>query len=79
MREIENVPCLAPRERGYAPNALAAADLTPERRDALLRNFTLQLANGSGDAFLAFAEIQRPDTVRFMGKTPKNSLRIPFF
>ena len=77
--EIENVPGLAPRERGYASNALAAADLTSERRDALLRNFTLQLANGSGDAFLAFAEIQRPDTVRFMEKTPKNSLRIPFF
>jgi len=77
--EIENVPGLAPRERGYASNALAAADLTPERRDALLRNFTLQLANGSGDAFLAFAETQRPDSVRFMEKTPKNSLRIPFF
>ena len=77
--EIENVPGLSPRERDYESNALSAADLTPERRDNLLRNFTLQIANGRNESFLTLPENRRPEQIRFLEKTPKNALRIPFF
>jgi hypothetical protein len=75
--EIEAVPGLAPRDRGYASNALAAADLSPERRSEIFRNFSLQLQDSHGHRWLT-REVERPAAVRLLEKTPKNALRIPF-
>ncbi|MGE5626404.1 MAG: sulfotransferase [Bacillota bacterium] len=74
--EIEAVPGLSPRERDYGSNALSAADLTPERREQLLRNFSLQLRDSRGQRWLTQENpIPKP---RLVEKTPKNALRIPF-
>lgn len=75
--EIEAIPGLAPRDRGFASNALAAADLTPDVRAQLARNFSLQLRDVSGRRWLTL-DGQRPTAVRLLEKTPKNALRIPF-
>lgn len=77
--EIENIPALAPRARNYESNALTAEDASAENRSALLRAFTLQLADGRGRAFLTLPENERPASVRLVEKTPKNTLRIAFF
>jgi hypothetical protein len=74
--EIEAIPGLSPRDRGFASNVLAAADLTPERRDAILRNFVLQLRDHQGRRWLT--QDGAAPGVRLLEKTPKNALRIPF-
>lgn len=74
--EIENVPGLAPRERGFESNALARSDFTPETQSRILENFTLQLRDNQGRRWLT-SDV-RPDEVRLLEKTPKNALRIPF-
>lgn len=75
--EIENIPGLAPRDRGFASNALGAADLTPGVRAQLARNFGMQLRDSAGRRWLTL-DAERPESVRFLEKTPKNALRIPF-
>lgn len=76
--EIENIPGLAPRDRGYESNRLEAANATPEIRAQLLRNLSWQLGNSSGHNFLDLPEAARPAALRFLEKTPKNALRIDF-
>jgi hypothetical protein len=75
--EIETVPGLSPRERDFGSNALGAADATPENRQHVLRNFALQLRDPEARRWLTLDE-GRPAAVRFLEKTPKNALRIPF-
>lgn len=76
--QIENIPGLAPRERGYDSNRLEAADATPDITAQLLRNLSWQLGNRRGQNFMELPEAQRPAVVRILEKTPKNALRIPF-
>lgn len=68
---FENVPALNPANRGYESNALTAADSTPENVAALCEAFAAQLRDRDGNT-------GRPASVRFLEKTPKNALRIPF-
>ena len=74
--EIENVSGLSPRDRGFDSNSLTAADAAPARRAALLRNFAFQLQDSRAAPWLLHEP--RPGSIRFLEKTPKNSLRIPF-
>lgn len=75
--EIENIPGLSPRDRGYDSNSLSAADATPEIRDALFANFALQLRDHAGVRWIT-SDAQRSQELRMLEKTPKNALRIPF-
>ncbi len=75
-KEIESIPGLAPEERGFISNALAAEDATPDRRGQFLRNITLQLRDHAGRRWLTRPD--RPERVRLLEKTPKNALRIRF-
>ena len=74
--EVENVPGLAPRDRGYVSNALQASDASPEISMRLLKNFAFQLRDHAGQRWIA--QEPRVSSVRFLEKTPKNALRIPF-
>ena len=76
--QIENIPGLAPRARGYESNRLEAADATPEVVPQMLRNLSWQLGNARGQNFMELPEAQRPTAVRLLEKTPKNVLRVGF-
>lgn len=69
---FENIPALTPAAPALDSNALAATDATPEVAKTLRRAFWQQLRDRSG---AAPADDQ---AVRFVEKTPKNALRIPF-
>ena len=68
---IENIPGLAPRERGWNSNRLIGSDATSTTAEQLAEAFYSALRDRD----------LRPAAgkVRMLEKTPKNALRIPFF
>jgi hypothetical protein len=68
---IEGWAGLSPRRSGYGSNRLLAADARGEVADALRFHFASQLRDRDGQA-------PPPGPVRFLEKTPKNILRVPF-
>jgi len=68
---IEDIPGLAPPDRGWSSNRLAADDVTPERSEAISNEFYRQLRDRAG--------AKPGERVRMLEKTPKNALRVPFF
>ena len=68
---IEDIPGLAPQDRGWSSNRLAADDVTPERSEAISNEFYRQLRDRAG--------AKPGERVRMLEKTPKNALRVPFF
>ena len=75
---IEGIPELHPAARNYSSNCLGTEDVTPEIALTLKERFTEQLQNRQAQLFLDIPGAQRPSSIRFLEKTPKNSLRIPF-
>jgi hypothetical protein len=71
-RIIEGWAGLAPASRGYASNRLAAADAT----EAIIRDLRAYFGAGLRDRDGSPPPAGLP--VRFMEKTPKNILRVPF-
>lgn len=68
---IERIPGLFPGERDWDSNRLTQSDATPETIEALSMGFYADARDRDGNP---------PDgPIRFLEKTPKNSLRIPFF
>ncbi|MDX1498487.1 MAG: sulfotransferase [Woeseiaceae bacterium] len=78
QREIESIPALHPRNRAYESNALEASDYTPQIGALLMDALMQRLQNTHGTGYLQTPEELRPSAVRFLEKTPKNALRIPF-
>lgn len=68
---IEDMPGLAPQQRGWDSNRLTGSDATPERSEAVSREFYRQLRDRDGNV--------ADGPVRMLEKTPKNALRVPFF
>ncbi|NEQ10480.1 MAG: hypothetical protein F6K37_32510 [Moorea sp. SIO4E2] len=75
---IEGIPELHPSTRNFSSNRLTEADALPHICSTLRERFTQQLQNREGKAYLDLPIKQRPTKVRFLEKTPKNALRIPF-
>ncbi|MEB3164002.1 MAG: sulfotransferase [Prochlorothrix sp.] len=75
---IEGIPELHPASHGYPSNRLTAAAATPAVTQLLKQRFTQKLQDRRGEAFLALPPEQRPTSIRFLEKTPKNALRVPF-
>lgn len=75
---IEGIPELHPASHGYPSNRLTAAAATPAVIQLLKQRFTQKLQDRRGEAFLALPPEQRPTSIRFLEKTPKNALRVPF-
>jgi len=68
---IEDIPGLAPQQRGWSSNRLTADDVTPDRYQLVCSEFYRQARDRDG---------RRPGgAVRILEKTPKNALRVPFF
>lgn len=76
--EFESMKQLHPASRNFDSNALGANDLIPTIGAALVAAFTRKIKNSRGAAFNQLAAESQPSTLRFLEKTPKNSLRIPF-
>jgi hypothetical protein len=71
-----DIPYLHPETRNYESNRLT--DAPPDIIAAVRRWFARQLKNRAGELFLNTEENERLRAVRFLEKTPKNALRIPF-
>ena len=76
--EIENLPGLSPADRGYTSNALDAVDANPQIVEAIQKVFAERMQDKNGNKYVLLAASSRPESVRFLEKTPKNALRVPF-
>jgi LPS sulfotransferase NodH len=68
---IEDMPGLSPPQRGWSSNRLEASDATPDRIEAVSREFHRQCRDRDGR--------RAEGAIRLLEKTPKNALRVPFF
>lgn len=68
---IEGMPALSMKARDFSSNRLTADDATPVIIDTLRARFISQLRDRDGAA-------PSSHPLRFLEKTPKNALRIPF-
>ncbi len=76
-KHFESISALQPS--GESPsNRLTAAMATRDVTETLKNSFVSDLVRSDGRLFAHFPEMSRPKEVRFLEKTPKNSLRIPF-
>lgn len=73
---IEGIPALHPAAYGWDSNRLIATDATSHVIETLKNRFTRQLENRDGALWLE--HVDENPSVRFLEKTPKNALRIPF-
>lgn len=71
---IESTPGLNIAARNFESNALGAKDATPKVADTLYKKFRQNLKSSKGNAI----DVNISDRIRFLEKTPKNSLRIEF-
>jgi len=70
---VEQFPALRPGAPGVSSNRLTAAQMTPEIAQGMLERIARRVHNARGESPAEGAAI------RFLEKTPKNSLRVPFF
>ncbi len=75
---FESIPALHPASRGYTSNRLTAQDAATDITRHLRMRFVQGARNNQGKLFLQIPASHRPSHIRFIEKTPKNSLRIPF-
>ena len=75
---LETITGLHPKDNHYHSNCLFAKDATREILTELSRRFSQRLVNQQGQWYQDLNDQQRPREVRFLEKTPKNALRIPF-
>ncbi len=75
-RVIEGISPLSPRDRGFDSNRLLAVDASEAIACRVRERFAAELLDHAGKSL----EIRDGEecTVRFLEKTPKNALRIPF-
>jgi len=75
---IENIEGLHPSAHNFSSNRLTEVDATCEISALLKKRFTEELLDREGTTYLELPTKQRPHQIRFLEKTPKNALRIPF-
>lgn len=75
---IEGIPALHPKNRDFDSNRLTAADATPEICEKLHGHFAATLCDADRRLYRDMTGA-RPASIRFLEKTPRNALRIPFF
>ena len=74
---VESVEGLSIVDREPPSNRLTQTDFAPPRARSLLANYLADLRDNSGQRYESLQDLREP--VRFLEKTPKNALRIPFF
>lgn len=76
-KHFESIAPLRPNAKNPS-NRLTAEMATPEVIDTLMNFFVDDLVNCDGKPFAQLSPLSRPRELRFLEKTPKNALRIPF-
>jgi hypothetical protein len=76
-KHFERISTLRPSGKNPS-NRLTAEMATPDVIETLINSFVADLANSDGARFAQLALLSRPKELRFLEKTPKNALRIPF-
>ncbi len=74
---VERIEALKMRARDFSSNRLTAEDAAGDISQELLGNYLVSLRNAQGQLFTGMEDA--PKSLRFLEKTPKNALRIPFF
>ena len=77
-QEFEAIPGLNPASSIYHSNRLTEADADPATAATLMDAFAAKLQHADGNQLHQYPQEQRPTAIRFLEKTPKNALRIPF-
>lgn len=76
-KHFERIASLRPS--GKNPSNRLSADLAnADVKDTLLDSFVEDLRNCDGKLFKDMTALSKPSEIRFLEKTPKNALRIPF-
>lgn len=75
---IEGIPELHPAAQNFSSNRLTQDDVLPHIPTILTERFTRQLQDREARGYLNFPINERLPIIRFLEKTPKNALRIPF-
>lgn len=75
---IRGIPALHPAARGYASDALSAADATPAVAAEFRQALAARLRWRDGSGLFAGSPPIAGETPRFIEKTPANALRLPF-
>lgn len=75
---IEGIPALHPAASKYSSNRLTEVDAPPHISSLVRERFARELLDRDKIPYLDISVKQRPQKLRFVEKTPKNSLRIPF-
>jgi len=76
-KHFESIAPLRPSRRNFS-NRLTADLATQDIVATLMNFFVADLVNSDGKALSQLPALARPAEVRFLEKTPKNALRIPF-
>lgn len=76
---LENIHGLHPKDHGFESNRLDERDANEVVAKALKKAFLSKLHNRDQCYFLEQPSNAHPEGIRFLEKTPKNALRIPFF
>ncbi len=71
---VESITPLSPRQRNFDSNRLTAQDAAPDIAAMLRANYLAEMRDVSG----AQLPEETSANIRFLEKTPKNALRIPF-
>jgi hypothetical protein len=72
---IESIPALRPGAPGVDSNRLDASQATPQVAEAIAQGAWSRMVDAAGQP----VDASRGQTLRWLEKTPKNALRIPFF
>ncbi len=75
---IEGIAEFHPAAKNFSSNRLTAAEVTAALAVRLRHRFVQQLQAATGEIYLDLPVEKRPIHIRFLEKTPKNALRIPF-
>lgn len=76
--EFESLPALHPLKNGRNSNRLDEGDLSPRIATQLTAAFLRRLRDSEDRLLAELPDRDRPVTLRFLEKTPKNALRVPF-
>ncbi len=77
-QHVESIPGLHPKAKNFASNRLTHLDASPDVIMTLRRAYARSARTTDGTMLTNVVGQQGETTVRFLEKTPKNALRIPF-